>query len=129
MNTKCGFTLIEMVIFIVIMGIIGVTILASMNAVLKGVSVPRQKTVATQIATRCIEWYVEQRYLHGFSVATLACPSVVTPSFCAAPSGYTISTSVSCTQLYGETGYNYKTVTITVGGLGSASLSLLLASY
>jgi len=123
-----GFTIIELVVFIVIMGIIGVTILASFSAVLKGVSVPRQKIVATQVATRCIEWYLEQRYLYGFNTVALTCPSTAVPSFCAAPSGYTISTSVSCTQLYSETGYNYKTITVTVSGLGNASLSLLVAS-
>jgi len=50
-----GFTLVEMTIFVVIMGIIGITILASFNAVLLGVSVPRQQTIATQTANRCVE--------------------------------------------------------------------------
>ena len=127
MNNR-GFTIIELVIFIVIMGIIGVTILASFSAVLQGVAVPRQKIVATQTATRCLEWYLEQRYLRGFNAAALTCPSTATPSFCAVPSGYTISTNVSCTQLYGETGANYKTITVTVGGLSDASLSVLVAS-
>lgn len=128
MNNR-GFTIIELVIFIVIMGIVGVTILASFSAVLKGVSVPRQKTIATQTAARCMEWYLEQRYLYGFNAATLSCPNTTVPSFCAAPSGYTITTSVSCTQLYGEIGANYKTITVTVGGASSAALSLLLSSY
>lgn len=128
MNNR-GFTIIELVVFIVIMGIVGVTILASFSAVLKGVAVPRQKTIATQTAARCMEWYLEQRYLYGFGAATLSCPSTTVPSFCAAPSGYTIAASVSCTQLYGEIGANYKTITVTVGGASSASLSLLLSSY
>lgn len=124
-----GFSLIELIVFIVIMGIVGITILASFNAVLKGVSVPRQKTIALQTAARCVEWYLEQRYVNGFTAAALTCPSTTVPSFCSVPGGYSLSTSVSCTQLYGETGANYKTITVTVSGLDSASLSLLVASY
>jgi Tfp pilus assembly protein PilE len=124
-----GFSIIELIIFIVIMGIVGISVLASFNAVLKGTSVPRQQTVAWQVASRCIEWYLEQRYVNSFTTAALTCPSTTVPTFCTVPSGYSISTSVSCTQLYGETGANYKTITVSVTGLGSASLSLLVALY
>ena len=111
------------------MGIIGVTILISMNTVLTGEATSRRQTVALQTAKQCMEWYLNQRHLNGFSA--IVCPSTTVPSFCTPPSGYTISTNVSCTQLYGETGANYRTVTINVGSGGSnaASLSLLLASY
>ena len=124
-----GFTLIEIVIFITIMGIIGVTILAAMNAVLSGSRLSGRQSVAMYTATKCSEWYLKQRYLYGFNSAALACPSTVRPSFCTAPTGYTITTNVACTQLYGEVGSNYKTITVSVSGDGKASISQLLANY
>lgn len=124
-----GFTLIEVIIFILVMGIIGVTVLISMDTVLRGGSTSKQKTVALQTASQCMEWYLNQRHLNGFSA--IPCPSTTVPSFCTPPSGYTISTNISCTQLYGETGANYKTITVTASssGTNTASLSLLLANY
>ena len=127
-----GFTLIEVVIFIIVMGIIGVRIFVSMKAVLGGTLKSQQQTIATQTAIRCIEWYLHQRDLKGFNATTLPCPSSVVPSSCTYPAGYTISSNVACTQLYGDVGSNYKTVTVNVNAVGSsntASLSLLLASY
>ena len=129
-NTHLGFTLIEVIIFITIMALIGITILISMNTVLRGVSTPRQQVIALQTAKQCAEWYFSQRLLNGFTAASLTCPSNTVPSFCAAPAGYSISTTVSCTTLYGDTSPNYKTVTINVsGGASPLSLSLLLANY
>jgi type II secretory pathway pseudopilin PulG len=124
-----GFTLIEVIIFTIVMGIIGVTILASFNTLLKGMPTPWRQTVANQAAKNCLEWYLQQRYINGFSATTLNCPSTSVPSFCTVPNGYTISTNVACTQLYGDTGSNYKTITVTVGGLANATLAVLLAYY
>lgn len=127
MKKNNGYTLIELVIFIVIMAIISGSILLALNAVLRHAPKVQHQTVAMQSATRCMEWYVGTRNIHGFSNVT--CPSTTVPSFCTVPSGYTIATNVSCTTLYGDSTANYKTITVTVGGLGSTTLSLLIADY
>ena len=124
-----AFTLIELIIFIVVIGIVGTSILVALNSVLRGEHVPSRQVIATQTATKCADWYLGQRQLHGFNTAALTCPSTAVPGFCAAPSGYIITTNVACTTLYGEANANYKTINIVVSGAGNASISLLLADY
>lgn len=130
MRTTCsassGFTLVELVIFTMILGIIAGSILLAFNTTLRYTPTTLKQITATQTAAKCMEWYLGQRYLNGFSsVAT--CPSTTVPAFCTAPTGYTLSTTVSCSSIGSDT--NYRQVTVTVGGQANASLSLLLANY
>ncbi len=120
-----GFTLIEVVIFIIISGLIGSTILLAFSSSMIKTATVRQNLIATQTARRCIEWIAGQRRINGLS--SVPCPSSTTPSFCSAPSGYTISTSINCTTYNGDA--NYETVIITVSGNGDAKLTTLLADY
>lgn len=123
---KCqGFTLIELILFIIITSLLASTILLVMNTVLQKVPAMQNQIIAEQTAQKCMGWFVGQRKLVGYS--TLTCPNTTTPSFCTAPSGYTISTNVSCTTLSGDT--NYKSITVTISGLGDAVLTTLIASY
>ncbi|MBU0455319.1 MAG: prepilin-type N-terminal cleavage/methylation domain-containing protein [Pseudomonadota bacterium] len=124
MRKTRGFTLVELIIFIVIMGIIGVTILFAVKTVLQGGPTVNHQMVATRTAERCVEWYLGQRRMKTYTGIALG-SSV--PSFCVAPSGYSISTNVASTTYYGDS--NYKTVTVTVSGAGSATFRLLLADY
>jgi len=127
MKRKLGFTLIELVIFIVLTGIVWRTILMGFNIVGRYMPAQQQQIIATQTATQCMEWFLGQRYIKGFS--SIPCPSVTTPSFCTAlvPVGYTISTMVAATTIGGDS--NYKTVKVKVTGLGTAALSTLFADY
>ena len=119
-----GFTLIELVMFIVITSILASTILLALTTATQKIPTVHQNTVASQIAKQCMEWFMGQESLNGFS--SLTCPNTSTPSFCTAPTGYSISTSVSCTTINTDT--NYKTITVTVSGLGDASFSTLIAA-
>jgi len=117
-----GFTLIEVIVFIIVMGIIGVTIFASMNMVLRGSVVSHHQTTALQTATQCMEWFVGQRYLKGFDAVPT---DNTTPSLCVNPS-YNVSTNVSYTEFE-------KTIFVDVKDKSSnkslSSLSLLLMAY
>jgi prepilin-type N-terminal cleavage/methylation domain-containing protein len=127
MNKKQGFTLIELVIFIVVIGILAGSILASFNTILRGTARINYQTSATGYAVKCLEWFLGQRHLGGFD--NIGCNSTV-PNFCNVPSGYTISTNVSCTANYYNDADHYKTITTTISGeLGGANLSLIIADY
>ncbi len=120
-----GFTLIELIIFIVVTGILASTIsLVFVNALNNAPSI-NQQMIATVTAEKCMEWYLGQRRLNGWSSVT--CPSTTVPSFCTAPSGYSLSTNVSCTTISGDS--HYQTITVTVSGNGKAALTLLIAGY
>lgn len=124
-NDEMGFTLIELILFIIITGILASTILlSSVTALSKNPRIHSQY-IAAVTAERCLEWIIGQRRLNGYSALT--CPSSSTPSFCTAPSGFTISTDITCTTL--NTDAAFKTVTITVDGPGSIVTTTLLADY
>lgn len=127
MSKSQGFTLIEMIIFIVVLGLVAATILLSSTTILRGAPVSHNQAIATQTATKCMEWYLAQRYVNGYN--SITSPSTTVPSLCTATNGFTIATSVVNTTLAPDTASNYKTITVTVGGASSATLSLLIASY
>lgn len=114
-----GFTLIEILMFIVISSILMSVILLGANTALRHQPNTHQQWVALQVAKRCMEWFLDQKYLNGYGV--LACPSTPSASACVAPSGYTVSTSIACTTWNGDS--QYKTISVTVGGLASATLA------
>jgi type II secretory pathway pseudopilin PulG len=120
-----GFTLIELIIFIIISALLAKTILLSLVTIGQNTPAIHAQVIATQTANQCMEWIIGQRRLNGYTSFT--CPSTPTPSVCTAPSGYSISTSISCTTIGTDT--NYQTVTVTVSGLGGAVLTTLFGEY
>lgn len=123
-----GFTLIELVIFIVITSILASTILLSFNTALQKTPVSRENNIAAQTVKKCMEWYIGQRQLNGFSSISTG---TTVPSFCTAPAGYTVTVNVATTTYNGDN--NYKTITVTVNGpsgIGSRdSANTLIADY
>lgn len=121
---KYGFTFIELIIFIAIIGIVASTVLLALNRTVQYAPYLYQQNAATHVAAKCAEWYLGQRYRNGYS--SIALGSTV-PAFCTTPSGYTIATNVTQTTIGSDS--NFKTITISVEGRGNASLSLLMADY
>lgn len=120
-----GFTLIEILLVIIILGMFGSAMVISLRNSVSQTPKLLNHAVALQTARQCTEWFIGQRQLNGFS--SIPCPSTSVPSFCTAPSGYTLSVAISCTTISSDT--NYKTLTVTVSGNGNATLSTLFASY
>jgi len=125
MRKENGFTLIELVIFIVVTSILASTLMLALVTALKSSPNVNKLMIATFTAEECMEWFIGQRRLNGFS--SLTCPNTTVPSFCTAPSGYTLAVNISCTTINGDS--NYKTITTTVSGSGNATLTLLIAGY
>lgn len=120
-----GFTLIEILVFIVVSSLLMTTILLSSFNGLRRAPTVHHQWVALQTARSCTEWFLNQRRLLGY--ATISCPSTSVPAACTAPAGYTVGVSVQCSTW--NTDSNYKTITVNVTGLASASLSTAIGSY
>jgi len=87
-----GVTLIELIVFIVIMGISVTALLSMYRAVLPHGATPAQITLATQLAQERMELLLGQRELSGYSTAVLTDPCVggTPPAICSnqyTPSG------------------------------------------
>lgn len=125
MRSSNGFTLIEVILLIVVMGLLSSTILLALSAAAKSTPSVLNNTIATQTANKCMEWYIGQRQANGYS--SITCPDTTVPAFCTSPSGYTVSTNITCTSINSDN--NYKTIVVNVSGSGSASMTTLIASY
>lgn len=124
---QTGFLLIEAIIFIVVIGIVVFSILAQLKLVSENSHDIQSKSVAAEVANKCIQWYIGSRYMNGYS--TITCPSTTTPSFCSAPSGYNVAVNVSCISKYSSPTTAYKSITVSVSGKATAGSSVILADY
>lgn len=120
-----GFTLIELLVFIIVTSLIMSTLLLSAMQTLRNAPATHQQWVAMQTAQQCMEWFLDQRRL--VSYASLTCPSTPSPAACTAPSGFSVSTSIACTTWNSDA--NYKTITVSVSGLASLSISTQIGNY
>jgi Tfp pilus assembly protein PilE len=124
-----GFTLIELILFITVTGILASTILLSTSALFVKTPSLQSNLVASSYVTQCIEYFIGQRRTFGYG--TIPCPSTTIPSFDTALSGYTLTLNIACTTI--NTDANYKTLTVTVVGTGnntgSASSTVVFANY
>jgi type II secretory pathway pseudopilin PulG len=120
-----GFSYIELLVFIIVTSILMTVLLLASTTALRGAPAVQNQWVALETARGCMEWFVDQRRLNGY--ATITCPSTPSTSNCAVPSGFSASASVACTTWGGDS--NYKTITVSVSGLSSASLSTQIGSY
>lgn len=124
-----GFTLVELVVFIIVLGILAGGLLRAYSAVFLGTANSSKMTVVSGLAAKCVGWYIGQRRIYGYG--SINVPGTTVPSFCTAPTGYNITTSANNTTIPPDTISNYKTITVNVscGGVQQVSESLLVANY
>ena len=118
-----GFTLVELVIFIVVVSILGVAMLAAFSTSVRYSPAAGQITQATQLAQQRMEFILAQRRAVGFAAFTDPCLSTIT---CTPPTGYVVSANIA-PNWNGDT--NYRVITVTVTGTSSAQATALVASY
>jgi prepilin-type N-terminal cleavage/methylation domain-containing protein len=123
-----GFTLIEMIVFILISSILGSTLLVSLNSLLLKTPAIQNQQIATNLASQCMSWLQTQYRMTGY--ASFSCPTTLLANqstFCPATSGkFATTVTVICTTFNSDT--NYKTINVSVSGPANANLSLLIAS-
>lgn len=130
----CGVTLIELIAFIIIVGVLVSGLMSGFSASLRGSGVPKQVTQALQLAQERMELIRARKDVLGFSGFTAAtydpcltgsahpaCNNPPLPGFTVTP---TLDETGAC--LGGDT--NYKCITVTVTDTGGARLSELLAA-
>lgn len=125
MKQTAGFTFIEMLVFIIIVGILASTMMLTFVNGQKGTPQLLNNMIAAQSARTCIEWFLGQRQLLGYNA--FSCPSTTVPSFCTVPTGFAIAVNITCTTINSDN--NYKTIVVTISGNGNASSSTLVANY
>jgi len=135
-----GVSLIELIAFIVIMGISVIALLSMYRAVLPRGATPAEITLATQLAQERMELLLGQRVADGYSTATFTDPCVgaASPVICTnqfTPSGLysIIVTGVNLPVQWSALSTNsYRMFGVTVlgrDGKQAANLSAVIANY
>jgi len=131
-TAQAGVTLIELIAFIVIMGIAVVALLSMYRAVLPHGATPAQITLATQLAQERMELILGQRAMNGYSPPTSLdpCPGA---AICTPPNGYSVIVTGAATPvLWSDVSGNYRQIGVRVLGSDGkqlAGLSAVLANY
>jgi len=137
-----GFSLVELLVFIVIFGFAAYALLRSFASVLPRSPTPAQLTQATLLAQERMELILGQRDVQGYGNTVDLDPcNVGAPTVCTATFGYTVASSgtapAPAAAPAGPTVWNanpttdYKIVTVTVslGGITLARRSAVLSNY
>ncbi len=124
-NRCGGFTLVESIIVLVVLGIAAVGIISLQGRIFSGQSDIKNLQIGVQLMQECAEQVLATRRQSGYSAAPASggCDGMVLPDY-SAP-------SVTITDPYSSTGCptdgTCKLVSITQGGL--TPITLLLVSY
>jgi len=122
-----GFTLVELIIFIVVSGILAVGLAGVFSSSIRGGAEPGRLTQATQIAQERMELILAQKRrarLVGSFVFADPCPAspVCTP----VPAGYAVVSNIA-PDWNGD--INYRLITVTVNGPANATLISVVANF
>lgn len=129
-------TLVELVLFIAIAGILAVALTQAFVQTTKNAPAGGNMTTATQLAQERMEIILAQKNAVGFANFTAAnfdpCQSG-SPAVCTTPpAGYSFSPLPSLTTGWDDGGginNNYKVITVTVAGPQSATLTAVVSNY
>ena len=128
-----GFTLIELVIFMVIVTILGTTVFLGFDMALSQENMVSSNVNAMFMAQQRMELIYGQRIKNGFPGFVDPCVSLfaspATDNICSKNAfafGYTVTSTIS-TSYSGNA--NLTSIVVNVTGPGSASLSTLVGNY
>ncbi len=127
-KTQCrGFSLLEIIIFIAVLGVAGIGLLIPFGTILTETHKVDEQTRAIALAQYGMARAQGDKRLKGFSSLTNTAGSVSCPP----PSGCTFgNNTLVVTVTSGWLGNpNYKVITSTVSGGGSATITSVVADY
>lgn len=127
MRRQQGYSLIELIIFIIILGLIAGTLLVSMNQSLQKSPVISRVATALDLAQQRMDVILGQKQLVGFTSFSDVCLTSAALPFCVSDPDYVISSAVSVG--FGINTVDYKVVTVDVSGAASVTLTGLITNY
>jgi len=118
-----AFSLVELIIFIIILGLAGIIVMPAMR-VMSSSANQQNNLQAMQLARGRMELILQEKNHNGFSGLTDPCSSG--PALlCTAPTGFTINTTISANW---NSDTDFKEITVTVTGDGDATLKTVVSN-
>jgi len=119
-----GFSLIEAVVFIVVLAVLLSGLVVALTSSLRSSPTAGQIDLASELAQQRMELILAQRRAVGFAGFADPCPG---PAACTPPAGYTVTASIAAG--WGGDPTNYRVITVTVTGTGATSATAVVANY
>lgn len=130
MNKVHGFSLIELVVFIAVIGLAVASLFAAFSTYLTNTPSSQNQIIVQQLAASRMEIILGKRRLLGYVGLTDPCVSSP-PAMCTTPTltGYNVTSSIATTTI--NTDNNYSTITVTATGPNQSRMDLkcLVANY
>lgn len=120
-QAQCGLTLLEMILFIVVLGVAGVALLATLSAPLTGAGTHTEAVTAAQVAQARMEVMLGYKRKNGFPADGLCSPDpdpCPGPAACTTPAGWTVDTG--CEPWDGNDTSYYQVFVVTANGPDSS---------
>ena len=121
MRNNHGFSLIELIVFIVVVGISLTGVMLAFTSALENNVGANPQTIAIHLAGARMGVILTQRRINGFDSVSDPCVTSP-PAVCQSASGYTISSAISTYTISGDN--NYKLIDVTVSGPQNAYVAL-----
>jgi len=126
-----GASLMELITFILMTNISVVALMLVFTTIMNKVPATPTLSIANLLANQCMESYIGQRRLLGYSNSLLTCsnsPSL--PANCTTLPGFNVAATIACNVTLPNDGSSIsKTISVTVSGLAKTTMTALLASY
>ena len=130
---RSGFTLIEVLVFMVIVGVAAFALLRSFGSVLPRGFTAAQITQASQLAQERMELIFGRYAAVGFAAVNDPCVGGTPPAICTSPTGYVVTVGgVAAAVAWNAnplTDYKVVTVTVKLNGTQLAQEDAVLANY
>ena len=120
-----GVSLVEVVVFIVVVGVLAAGLFSALSNSLRGTPQAGQTDSATEMAQQRMELILAQRRAVGFLNFVDPCPAAGA-AICNGPLGYSAAPA-NITSWNGDA--NYKVITVTVTGPFTVTATALVANY
>lgn len=123
-----GFSLIEAIVFIIVVGLMAAALAVSFGGPLRSSPQAGELDRMAELTQQRMELILAQRRAAGFAAFADPCVPGPGPAACTIPAGYTVTSSIATG--WGGDPASYKTVTVAVtGSTSSTSTSALVANY
>lgn len=122
-----GFSLIEMIVFIVVVGVLLAGLMVALASPLRNSPEAGRLDLAAELAQQRMELILAQRRAAGFATFADPCVPGPGPAICTPPTGYTITSSIVAG--YGVDPANYKVITVAISGAASITATALVGNY
>lgn len=123
-----GFSLIELVTFILVIGIIASGLLVGLNQSLRYSDTPRQLSQASFLANARMQIIFMNRAINGYSLLDDPCTTTPDLAICTPLSTYASANNLTVNAPT-ISGSNPKTVSINVTGSGNATINASFYNY